>query len=77
MFPKTYNGENVVQKIAPSFFIKSSSNLQVTGTAGNKDTHNILDEFDCGTDRTIHFGVTCPTRSGPIFVRNIACLVLI
>ena len=28
----TYNGENVVDTIAPSFFIRSSSNLQVTRT---------------------------------------------
>ena len=31
-FPYTYSGENVVRRIAPSLFIGSSSNLQVTRT---------------------------------------------
>ena len=31
-FPKTYNGENLVSTLAPSFLIGSSSLLQVTRT---------------------------------------------
>ena len=31
-FPKTYNGENLVSALAPSFLIGSSSFLQVTRT---------------------------------------------
>ena len=31
-FPKTYNGENLVSTLAPSFLIGSSSFLQVTRT---------------------------------------------
>ena len=32
-FPKTYNGENVVDTIAPSLFIRSLSNLQASYAA--------------------------------------------
>ena len=54
--PITYNGENVVRRIATSFLIGSSS----IKLAGNEDSHKISDEFDFGTDWTIHFGVTHP-----------------
>ena len=30
-----------------------------TRLAGKEDSHKILDEFDFGTDRTIHMLVTC------------------
>ena len=48
--------------------------------AGNQDSHKILDEIECRSDQTIHFGVTCPlVAKKPIFdlVRSIVPSILI
>ena len=46
---------DLVQRIATSFFYRI-----FVMHAGNEGKHKILDEFDFGPDRNIHFGVTHP-----------------
>ena len=48
---------NVVSTLAPSFLIGYSSYIVL---AGNKDIHNISDEFEIRPDRTKDCGVSCP-----------------
>ena len=70
IFPLTYNGENVVRRVAPSLLIESSSNLQVTRTA-------IKSWMSLNSGQ---FRVTCPwVPKNAIFdlVWSIAFLVLI
>ena len=53
-FPYTYNESNVVDTIAPSFFIESSSNVQ------DQESHKISDEFEFQSHLSSNFGVTSP-----------------
>ena len=61
-YSHTYNGDNVVQTIATSLLIQSSS------ITGNQDSHKISEEFYFQPHQTIHVRGTCPwVLKKPIF----------
>ena len=54
-FPYTYNGENLVSTLEPSFLIGSFFIL-----AGNEGNLKSLDEFEFWRNSTTDYGVSCP-----------------
>ena len=63
--PKTYNGRNLVNTLAPSFLIRSSSFLQVFLASSflQVTMHESLDEFKFRQDITTNSRVICPCAS--------------
>ena len=55
IFPRTYNGENLVSTLEPSFLIGFFFIF-----AGNEANHKSLDKFEFRRNSTTDFGVSCP-----------------
>ena len=68
--PYTYNGRNLVNTLAPSFFNQSSSILQVTC----EDMHESLDEFKCRPDTDTNTRVICPCASEKLLYNVVTTL---
>ena len=64
--PKTYNGRNLVNTLAPSFLKQSSSFLQVTRTC--------LDEFKFWPDTDTNTRVICPCVSEKLLYNVVTTL---
>ena len=67
--PYTYNGRNLVNTLAPSFF---ESNILIL--AGNEDMHESLDEFKFRPDTDTNTRVICPCASEKLLYNVVSTL---